>query len=330
MTIVAKKRLFFIVMIGCALALAAQQIVEEIVAIVNNDVISLSDFMKEYESRVQDARTKLKGEQLESTIEQIKAGLLDAMITDLLLLQMAKEKNISVTEQLKMALENIKKENSLESDEELKRAVRSQGFDYDAWLKQMEETVLRQSVVYSEINKSVVLDEAEIIDFFKKHQAEFVLPAEFKVRAVYLALEGRTPAELEARKAEISAKIKDGLDFTQAAEEFCDAPLKEVKGDLGMLKKGETDKAIADALDPLNKGDLSPWIQTKNGSYLLKVEDKKDSRTLTFEEAKRAIEERLMQERQSAKMDEFLKVLKKRSFIKILKPNPAADKGPRP
>lgn len=327
MTIAAKKRLFFILMIGCALALAAQQIVEEIVAVVNDDVISLSDFMKEYESRVQDARTKLKGEQLEMTIEQIKTGLLDAMITDLLLLQLAKEKNINVTDQLKMALENIKKENNLESDEELIRAVRSQGYDYDAWLKQMEETILRQSVVYSEINKSVVLDEAEIIDYHKKHQSEFVVPAEFKVRAVYLALEGRTPAELEARKAEISAKIKDGLDFAKAAEEFCDAPLKEAKGDLGTLKKGETDKAIADALEPLQKGDLSPWIQTKNGSYLLKVEDKKDSRILAFEEAKRAIEERLMQERQSVKLDEFLKVIKKRSFIKILKPNPAADKG---
>jgi parvulin-like peptidyl-prolyl isomerase len=327
MTIFAKKRLFFILMIGCALALAAQQVVEEIVAVVNDDVISLSDFMKEYESRVQTARLQLKGEQLDATIEQIKAGLLDAMITDLLLLQLAKEKNINVTEQLKMAMENVRKENNLESDEELKRAVRSQGYDYDAWLKQMEETILRQSVVYSEINKSIALDEAEVIDYHKKHQTEFVVPAEFTVRAVYLALEGRTPAELDARKAEISAKIRDGLDFAKAAEEFCDAPLKETKGDLGTLKKGETDKAIADALEPLGKGGLSPWILTKNGSYLLKVEDKKDSRTLSFEEAKRSIEERMMQERQSVKMVEFLKVIKMRSFIKILKPNPAADKS---
>jgi peptidyl-prolyl cis-trans isomerase SurA len=221
-----------------------------------------------------------------------------------------------------MAIENIKKENNLDSDDDLQRALRSQGLQYDAWLKQMEEGILRQSVVYSEINKSIAVDEAEIIDYYKKHGADFVVPEEYKVRAIYLSPDLRSAAETEARKTEILDKLKGGLDFAKAAEDYCDAPLKEAKGDLGTLKKGETDKTLFDALTPLKKGDRTGWVQGKKGWYLLQIEDKKDSRTRPFEEAKREIEQKMFQERQASKLDEFLKDVKKRNYIKILKANP--------
>lgn len=317
-----RNRLFLVLLIACAAAAAAQQVVEEIVAIVNDDVITLSEYKKEFDQRVAQIKAQLQGDPQEKAIEQLKAQLLDSMITDALLLQLAKEKNLNVSEQLKMSIENIKKENNLESDEELQRALRSQGLQYESWLKLMEEGILRQSVVYSEINKSIAVDEAEIIDYFKKHGSEFVVPEEYKVRAIYLAPDLRSPAEAEARKAEILEKLNGGMPFDKAAEQFCDAPLKEAKGDLGTLKKGETEKILFDALAPLKKGERTGWLDAKKGSYLLSVEDKKEGRTRTFEESKRDIEQKMFQERQAAKLEEFLKELKKRNYIKILKPNP--------
>jgi peptidyl-prolyl cis-trans isomerase SurA len=322
MTHKKRNRLFLVLLGVCAAAAAAQQVVEEIVAIVNDEVITLTEYKKEFESRSAQIKAGLQGEQQEKALEALKAQLLDSLITDSLLLQLAKEKNLNVSEQLKMSIENIKKENNLDSDEELQRALRSQGLQYEPWLKMMEENILRQSVVYSEINKSIAVDEAEVIDYFKKHAADFVLPEEFKVRAVYLAPDLRTDAEAAARKAEVLEKLKGGLAFDKAAEEYCDAPLKESKGDLGTLKKGETDKTLFDALVGLKKGDRTGWLEAKKGSYLLSIEDKKDSRTRTFEESKREIEQRMMSERQAAKLDEFLKTIKKRNYIKILKPNP--------
>jgi peptidyl-prolyl cis-trans isomerase SurA len=317
-----RNRLFLILLISCAAAAAARQVVEEIVAIVNDDVITLSEYKKEYDQRVSQIKAQLQGDPQEKAIEQVKAQLLDSMITDMLLLQLAKEKNLNVSEQLKMSIENIKKENNLESDEELQRALRSQGLQYESWLKLMEEGILRQSVVYSEINKSIAVDEAEVIDYFKKHGAEFVVPEEYKVRAIYMAPDLRSPAEAEARKTEILEKLKGGMPFDKAAEQYCDAPLKDAKGDLGTLKKGETEKILFDALAPLKKGERTGWLDAKKGSYLLSVEDKKESRTRTFEESKRDIEQKMFQERQAAKLEEFLKELKKRNYIKILKPNP--------
>ncbi|MGD0781432.1 MAG: SurA N-terminal domain-containing protein [Candidatus Aminicenantales bacterium] len=322
MITVKRTRLFLILLAVCAAAAAAQQVVEEIVAIVNDEVITLSDYKKEYDLRLTQVKAQVPAAQQEKALEQIKAGLLDSMITEALLLQLAKEKNLNVSDQLKMSIENIKKENNLDSDDDLKRALQSQGLQYDSWLKQLEETILRQSVVYSEINKSIVVDDAEVIDYYKKHGAEFVVPEEYKVKAVYLAPDLRSAAETEARKAEILDKLKGGLAFDKAVEEYCDTPLKEAKGDLGTLKKGETDKILFDALAPFKKGERTGWIEGKKGWYLLSVEDKKDTRTRTFDEAKRDIEQKMFQERQAAKLDEFLKNIKKKNYIKILKPNP--------
>jgi parvulin-like peptidyl-prolyl isomerase len=305
----------------------AQQVVEEIVAIVNDEVITLTQFKVEYEQRLQAIKAQLPpGEQQEKSIEQLQAQLLEAMITDTLLLQLAKEKNINVADQVKMALDNVKKENNLESDDDLRRALASQGIEYEAWLKQMEETILRQSVVFSEVNRSIVIDDAEVVDFYKKRQAELREPEEYTLRAVYLAGTDRTPEELEAKRSAIDAKLKGGADFAALAGEDGDAPMKENKGELGTIKKGEMDKTLLAAVEPLKKGEVSAWTQTKNGWYLLKLEEKKDVRVPAFEEARKQIEERIFGEKQGVKLTEFLDKIKKTSFIKILKPNPIVDK----
>jgi parvulin-like peptidyl-prolyl isomerase len=320
-----KARISLLLFVAAVALGAARQVVEEIVAVVNDEVITFTQYKREYDLRMQAAQAQLKGEELDKTVAQIKAGLLDAMITDTLLLQMAKEKNMNVSDQLKMAIENIKKENNIESDDDLKRAIRSQGMEWETWLKQMEENIMRQSIVYSEVNRTLVLDDAEIVDYYKKHAADFVVPEEYKLRAIYLSTTEAAASALEAKKKEIDDKIKAGGDFAEISGASSDAPVKASKGDLGTLKKTEMDKTLLAAVEKLKKGDLSPWVQAKNGLYLLKLEDKKDSKQLTFEEARKQIEDRTFGEKQGAKLAQFLDTLKKKSYIKILKPNPIGN-----
>ena len=323
-----KKTTLAFAALGLVVALGlAQEVVEEIVAIVNDEVITLSHYKREYDSRVQAARAQLQSAELDKFLETLKPGLMDALITEMLLLQMAKEKNFNVADQVKTTIEGIKKENSLSSDDDLKRALQSQGLDWEPWLKQMEEMIMQRILIDAEVNRSIVLDEAEIVDFYKKHQPEFVEPEEYKIRAVYLNAVDADAAALETKKKEIDDKIKAGGNFEEISGTSSDDPLKESKGDLGTMKKGQLDPTLQQALDKMKKGDVSPWVRAKNGWYLLKIEDKKDSRLLTFEDARKTIENKLFGEKQAVKMAEFLDTLKKKSYIKILKPNPlGADK----
>jgi parvulin-like peptidyl-prolyl isomerase len=320
-----KFRLLFLIFLAAVAIGAAHQVVEEIVAIVNDEVITLTQFKREYDLQMQSAQSQFKGEELDKATAQIKAGLLEAMITDTLLLQLAKEKNMNVADQVKLSLENIKKANGIETDEDLKRAVRSQGMEWESFLKQMEERIMRESIIYSEVNRTITLDDAEIVDFYKKHAAAFVVPEEYKLRAVYLSTTEATSSALEDKKKEIDDKIKAGGDFAEISGASSDVPMKESKGDLGTLKKNEMDKTLLAAVEKLNKGEISPWIPAKNGLYLLKLEDKKDAKQLTYEEARKQIEERLSGDKQAAKLGQFLDNLKKKSYIKILKANPIGN-----
>jgi parvulin-like peptidyl-prolyl isomerase len=312
-------------LLAAAVLGSAQKVVEEIVAVVNDDIITLSEVRREYEMRVEAARAQLQGEEFEKYMEQMKSRLLDDLINDMLLLQLAKERNLNVADQVRMTLENVKKQNNLESDDELKRALASQGMEWNAWLKQVEQTSLQQAVIYSEVNRSIVLDDAEIVDYFKKHPDEFVEPEEYTLRAIYLKTLDVEPAEIEARKKDVDAKLAAGEDFAGLAETAGDPPLKDVKGDLGTIKKGQLEATLQKAVDGLAKGGVSGWVETKNGWYLLRLEDKKDRRLPTFDEAKKQIEEKIFLQKQAAKMEEFIRGLKARSFVKILKPNALED-----
>ena len=205
-----RKRIPVFAVIGLAvlLAPAVGQVVEEIVAVVNDDVITLSQVKEQFDATVQQLRSALQGAEYEAQYQLLKKDLLNMMITDLLLMQQAKEKNLNVSEQVKMAVENIKKENNIESDDDLKRGLQQQGLNFDEWIKQLEDNMLKQATIYSEVDRSIVLDDSEIVGYYKAHPEEFTESEEYHVRAVYLASEGKTPEALGETRALISGKVQ--------------------------------------------------------------------------------------------------------------------------
>jgi parvulin-like peptidyl-prolyl isomerase len=302
-------------------SLVSADVVEEIVAIVNGEVITLSDYREQFNSTVQILRQQLSGESYFQEYERLKTNLLDMMITDLLLLQKAREQGLNVKEQVKATIAQIKTQNNIESDADLIRAMNSQGVNYDQWVKQLEENMLRQAVIYTEVDRTIVLDDAEIVKYYKQHQSEFVIPPEYRIKAIYLSSTNNTVSALETKRAEISDKLKKGQSFEDLVQEYSEGP-KENGGDLGFFKKGELDQAIEQGVEKLKIEEISDWIQAKNGWYLIKLEEKKESHQQTFDEARQDIENKLFSDIRAKKIEEYVKKLREESFIKILNPNP--------
>lgn len=314
-----------LVMLGLAVVAIALwlpgDVVEEIVAIVNGDVITLSEYREQFNSTVQMLRAQLSGEEYFKEYERLKDSLLDMMITDLLLIQKAREQNLNVKEQLKATIEKIKADNNLSSDEELIRAMNAQGIDYNVWVKELEENLMRQAVIYVEVDRNIVLDDSEIVSYYKKKPEEFVVPPEYRIRAIYLSTATNPDYLLEEKKNAISEKLKGGSTFEDLVAEYSEGP-KENGGDLGFFKRGELDKAIEQGVEKLKPGEVSSWIQARNGWYLVKLEEKKESYQKTFDQARSEIEQKLYAQKREQKINEYVKKLKEESFIKILNPNP--------
>ena len=311
-------------MLGSAVVFGGgQEVVEEIVAVVNDDIITLSDYRDMFELRMNELRgAQLPQAEYDQQYAMLKKELLNLMITELLLLQKARELNLNVSDQVKAMIQKIKTDNNMTSDADLRRAVEQQGMTYETWFKQYEEGMMRQAVVYTEVERAIVLEDSEIVQYYKKNPAEFTRPTEYKLHAVYLASEGRTPEACEALKAAVDAKLKSGAAFADVAGELSDPPMKESKGDLGTFKAGELDKSLESGVEKLKAGEVGAWINNKNGWYLINLVEKKDSHLLPFEDARKAVEEKIYNAKRAEKTEAYIKTLRERSYVRILKPDP--------
>ena len=311
------------ILVAAAPAVAAQQVVEEIIAIVNDDIITLSDFRAQFElSEAAIRAAQMPQDQAAQQLANLKKGFLESMITEMLLLQKARELGLNVQEQMKAMIEKIKTDNNIASDADLRRAIEQSGMSYETWLKQYEEGMMRQGVLYTEVERSIALEDAEVVQYYKKNPAEFTTPTEYKLNAIYLAGEGRQAGELETLKAAIDAKLKAGASFADTAAELSDPPMKDAKGELGTFKTGELETVLEAPVERLKAGDTTGWINNKNGWYLLKLVERKDSFLRSFDDSRKEVEEKLYNQKRAVKGEAYVKSLREKSFVKILNPDP--------
>ena len=199
----------------------AQETIEAIVAIVNDDVITLSDYQREHDLMAQSLRTQVTGEDFEEQYKKLRAELLENMITNQLLLQEAERLGIDVTDQINMMIENIKKENNITSDEQLRQAMQQQGAEFNSWKREMEKQYLQQGVVMSEVGRNIVVDDTEVLSYYRQYPEEFTLVPEYTLKAIYLSEEGKTQDEIQNNMNEISGKLEKGEDFGNSLREWC-------------------------------------------------------------------------------------------------------------
>jgi parvulin-like peptidyl-prolyl isomerase len=299
-----------------------QEVVEAIVAIVNDEIITLSDFKDQHDSLYRELRNRIPGEEFQEQYEFAAARLLDDMIMGKLLLQKAREMDLDVTEQVRMYIEDIKKKNGIQSDAQLKAAFEQQGVNYDDWLVQMREMYMRDMAVYAEVGRSVVVDDGEIFTYYRQHPEEFTDPPKYQLRGIFISSEDKSAEDAEAKQREILDLLEGGEDFGIVAGTHSEGPNKDKQGDLGTFKEGDMLDAFEREVSKLEAGGLTPWISIQSGWYLLRLEEKTDSQLLAFDEVRNQIQEKIYSERSQAERIKYLEKLKAASFIQILIPDP--------
>jgi len=299
-----------------------QDVLESIIAVVNDEIITLSEYRNRHDALYQMLSSRFEGEELQREFQNMKKDLLDSMVTDLLLLQEARKNELDVSEQMKMTIENIQKENNLDTEDQLRRAMLQQGMNYDAWRGQIEENLLKQAIVYTQVSRNIVINDTEVVGYYKTHQDEFIEPPEYTLKAVYIAESGKSEEEIRNKKVEVEEKIAAGEDFAAVSGQFSEGPEKDSEGDLGTFKAGEMEKILEESVKNLDIGGVTPWIAFREGWFLLKLVDRRDRRLREFDEVREEIEQILFEDQKQKKLDEYMVDLKQRSFIKIVNPKP--------
>ena len=318
-----KTKIFIVFLVLLfAVVIGAQEVVEAIVAVVNDEFISLTDYISRHDNFSQMLRAQFQGEEFSEQYDAFKNTLMDTMITELLLLQEARNMGADVTEDVNKQIELIKEQNAFMSNADLIQALNRENINYEDWREDLKKTVLQQYVLGSEVSRHIVVDDSELLGFYNQNLEDFREPVEYTIKAIYVSNDGKSEEDIQARKQEIDGKIAAGEDMSLLASQYGEGPEKDNQGDLGSFIKGQMLPNMEQAVEGLENGDLTGWIEMPNGWYLLRLENKKESQIKAFEDVRAEIETALFNEKNETGVQKYLEELKSRSFIKILIPNP--------
>src|SRR5467141_4566234 len=304
----------------------AGRTVEEIIARVNNEIITRSEYEKSRQSAEEGAREDCQGKctpgQLKAEIDQRQKTSLRDLIDQSLLVQRAKDMGVSVEPELIKRLDAIRTQNKIESMEELEKAVTAQGMNWEDFKNNIRSTLLTQRVISNEVGSHITISDEEISKYYQAHKAEYVRPEQVALREIEVSTQGKKPEEIPdlKKKAETTLqRIKDGEDFGEMAKRFSDSNTKTQGGFLGMYKRGELSKELEDKVFKMKKNELTEVTETKQGFLILQVLEHYDEGEQSLAKVKNEIMDKHYGERMEPAMREYLKTLREQSYV-VIKP----------
>jgi peptidyl-prolyl cis-trans isomerase SurA len=300
--------------------------VEEIIARVNNEIITRSEYEKARQTADEDARAECQNrctpEQLKTDIDDREKHTLRDLIDQSLLVQRGKDMGISVEADVIKRLDSIRIDNKLASMEELEKAVASQGMNYEDFKNNIRNGLLTQKVISNEVGSHINISDDEVNKYYEAHKTEFIRPEQVALREIVVSTEGKKPEDLPdlKKKAETALKrVQDGEDFGEIAKRLSDGSTKTQGGFLGVYKRGELSKELEDKVFKMKRNDLTEVMETKQGFLVLQVLEHYDEGEQSLAKVKNEIMEKLYGQRMEPAMREYLKTLREQSYV-VIKP----------
>jgi peptidyl-prolyl cis-trans isomerase SurA len=302
------------------------KVVEEIIARVNNEIITRSELDKARSSAEEDAKqecqNKCTPEQLQTDIEDRKKNALRDLIDQSLLVQRGKDMGVSVETDVIKKLDQIRIQNNLQDMDALEKAVSSQGLNWEDFKNNIRNGILTQRVISQEVGSHITIGKEEVQKYYEEHQKDFIRPEQVGLREIEVSTAGKPEADLPAlkKKAETALKrVQDGEDFGEIAKRFSDSGTAKQGGFLGVYKRGELAKELEDTVFKMKKNELTPVMDTKQGYLILQVIEHYDEGLQPLPKVEPEIMDRMYSQRMEPALREYLKTLREQSYV-VVKP----------
>jgi peptidyl-prolyl cis-trans isomerase SurA len=302
------------------------KVVEEIIARVNNEIITSSELEKARAAAADDANQECKGrctqEQLQVAVEDRQKFALRDLIDQSLLAQRGKDMGVNVEADVVKQLDQIRIQNGFDTQDKLESAVSKEGLNWDDFKNNIRNKFLTQEVIRREVGSHITIGRDDATKYYEEHKKEFVKPEQVALRAIEISTAGKTDSELPDLKKkadDMLRRIKDGEDFATLAKRFSDGSTAQQGGYLGVYKRGELSKQLEDQVFAMKKNQLTDVIETKQGYLILQVLERYEEGEQPFEKVENEIMDHLYSERMEPALREYLKTLREQSYV-VVKP----------
>ena len=285
----------------------AAKVEDRIAAIVNSDLIMLSEVRRELAPERERLEKHYRGEELSRRLQMAEAMALTTMIERRLQLQEAKARSVEV------------------GDQEVKQAVKQliqQGEKIDdkdpVSTNSVRDQLTLLKVVDREVRSGVMVADPEMKRYYQEHRDRFALPEEYTLSQILIKPRSSDEvADARAKGREVTALLKQGESFEDLALRYSDGPTASRGGRLGLVRQGELLPAIERGVSNLVPGGISDIIESPEGLHIVRLDDKKPKQFRPFEEVRQEIQALVFQQKSEDMFQSWLADLKNKAYIEI-------------
>jgi len=300
------------------------EVVDRIVATVNDEIILLYDLNQTIRPHVDRIKaSNYSYEKERQMLFKLREDALNMLIERELAGQEIKRYKISVSQQeINNAIEMLKKTRFI-TDEELREELKRQGVTLEEYRKEIEEQILRERLISREVKSKIVITSEDIKTYYENHKAVYAGKKKYHLRNIIMKVAAdadETEKLMIFKKIEaVLSELKQGEPFDKLARTYSDSPLSSEGGDLGMFDLKDLSPLLQEAVKVLKEGEYTPVLDTDQGYQILYVQEIQKSPGKTLEESTPEISQKLYQDTVNIKFASWLKDLKSRSHIKIIR-----------
>ena len=315
---VIKTIMVLTLILGSALAWAAEKKAPgDKVAVVNGVTISKDTYDRELDFFVR--RAAPGGQQIPDVqMAQMKSEVLESLIDRELLFQESKKKGIQVkSDAVSDQLQKIQQR--YPNKEEFQKLLSNMGLTESDVQAQIERGMAIQELLDKEVTGKIKVSDEETKAFYDKNPQLFQQPEQIKASHILIKVQADAPADqkAEARKKieDVQQKVKKGEDFATLAKTYSEGPSGPKGGDLGYFRRGQMVKPFEEAAFSLKPDETSEIVETQFGYHLIKVNDKKPAKNMTYAEVKDRLNEHLKKQKTDSEANAYIETLRKDAKI---------------
>jgi len=301
--------------------------VEDIIARVNDQIITRSDYDRAVNEMDEQARQRGATRQ---EMSEAHKDLLRNLIDQQLWLSKGKELSITGETDLVKRLDEIRKQYKLETLEDLEKAAKEQGVSYEDFKANIRNGIITQEVMRQEVGRRVQFTPGEAQRYYEQHKQDYAQPESVRLSEILISTGTPAPAvggvpaddteKLAAAKAkadDVATKLHAGGDFAQLARSFSDGPTAAQGGDLGQFHRGALAKQLEDKTFDLKSGQFTDPIRTRQGYVILKVVEHVAGGAPEYKDVEQQVEENLYMIRMEPAIREYLTKMREDAYIDI-------------
>ena len=322
--------------IALALALAAwtlpgrAEIIEQVLVKVNGDIITKGELEKLQvralrERNVQANPADLQNDEaLRKMLLEVTPLILVNTIDEMLLVQRGRELGYKLSEeQFKQVIENIKKENKIETDAQFQAALDQEGLSMGDFRKQIERQLLVSRVQQAEVAPKLQISEDEAKAYYAGHPQEFSTVPTVTLREILVKVATLKPGAVNVGADEEAlekvkkalARAQAGEDFAALASEVSDSGSKANGGLIGPINRSEISPQLLKLLDSMAVGQITDPIRTAQGYQILKLETATKGAVQPFDQVRDQVADKVYEQKSQVEFIKYLDKLRAQAII---------------